>query len=452
MFQYDMLGRSLAMGNGFRWYAPSDLARIAPFLGLDPTTLSLDPRGMLTTFRAPLYPAFLSLIYLVNGVNDGRFFAARLAQAVIGALLPPLTYAASKHILPGNERAARAAAWAIAGYPMLLIFPLALATENLFFPLVLASVLALLKLAALSAAPDLGRPPHQPRLMVLYVLLSGLLLGLTALTRSVVLPFAGLAIVWIWQSLRARRGAIAAALALLMTISPWILRNSLLTGKITGIETSMGYNLYVGYHPESSGTFTFGPSLDLLSILDDTARDEVGTQRALAFIRQDPGRVPYLALRRMGYFFSLELRAFTYFYANDFLGFVPPPWLALVLLILALPFVIVALSAAGGAAMLPWRPQTVLLALLVAGYLPPHVLILSEERFHLALLPFFAICAANYWTGGLKALKARGPWALIISGLIAFLLLTNWGFELGRDWNMILQLLGPTGNHLYLPY
>src|SRR5574340_192758 len=70
MFQYDMLARSLAAGNGFRWYAPADLARIAPYLHLDLAALALDPRGMPTTFRAPLYPAFLSLVYLLNGVRS----------------------------------------------------------------------------------------------------------------------------------------------------------------------------------------------------------------------------------------------------------------------------------------------------------------------------------------------------------------------------------------------
>ena len=54
MFQYDMLARSLASGNGFRWYMLADQASIAPYLHLDIATLNLDPRGMLTTFHAPL--------------------------------------------------------------------------------------------------------------------------------------------------------------------------------------------------------------------------------------------------------------------------------------------------------------------------------------------------------------------------------------------------------------
>jgi hypothetical protein len=325
---------------------------------------------------------------------------------------------------------------------MLLIFPLALATENLFFLLVLASILALLRLVQPATS---GSAIVQP-------VFAGVLLGLAALTRSVILPFAGLAILWIWAILRQRQTAIVALLALVATITPWMVRNSLLAHKPTGIETAMGYNLYVGYHPQSTGSFTFGPSLDLLSILDDQQRDEIGTRKAIEFIRQDPGRFPYLAARRLGYFFNLELRAFTYFYVNNFLGYLPPPLLILTLLLLALPFIVVSLSAAMGWPLLPRRPETLLLLLLFVGYLLPHVLILSEERFHLTLIPFFAILAALFWKCGLPAVRSRGPLILFSSILIAVLLLANWGFELSRDGHTILAMLGPGGNHIYLPY
>lgn len=449
MFQYDMLARSLASGNGFRWYAPEDLARIAPYLHLDMASLNLDPHGMLTTFRAPLYPGFLSLVYLLNGINDGRFFAARLAQTVLGALLAPLTYFASTEIIkkiPGSQQTSRVAAWVVALYPTLVIYPLALATENLFFLLVLASVLALLKLAQARTHGTKSKS------IIFYSLLSGLLLGSAALTRSVILPFAGLAILWIWLTLRLPRKAILAGLALIITITPWIIRNSLIAHKLTGIESSLGYNLYVGYHPQSTGTFIFGPSLDLLSILNDQTRDEIGTQKAIEFIRQDPAQFPYLAVRRLGYFYNLELRAFTYFYVNNYLGLIPDPLVILILLLLGVPFVIISLSAAFGAALLPKGPELILLALLLLGYLLPHVFILSEERFHLTLIPFLAICAANLWVYGFHALKSRGRLVLLIACLVAVLLIVNWGFELSRDGPILVQMLGPNGNQLYLPY
>ena len=321
---------------------------------------------------------------------------------------------------------------------MLVIFPLALATENLFFPLVLASMLLLFK------AAEQAKPSH--------FALAGLLLGLSALTRSVILPFAALAVLWAWLGLRSPRGAALLAAALTLTIAPWVVRNSILYGRLTGIETSLGYNLYVGYHPQSTGSFTFGPSLDLLSILDDRARDEQGTRQAVAFMRSDPPRVAYLALRRLGYFFNLELRAFTYFYGNGYLGFIPPAALAAILAILGVPFAAIAVSAVLGAALLPRAPQSVLLMLLFAGYLLPHVLILSEERFHLVLIPVLAILAVNMWTSGWSALKARGRMVISVSGMAAALLVLNWCLELGRDGPVLLRMLGPLGNQLYLPY
>jgi len=460
MFQYDMLARSLASGNGFRWYATADLAQIAPYLHLDKASLNLDPRGILTTFRAPLYPGFLSLVYFLNGINDGRFFAARLAQTILGALLAPLTYLVSLNLsstdpsgktaevrknIPSNQKASRTAAWVVALYPTLVIYPLALATENLFFLLVLASVLALLKLSHVSRGTK-SKPA------IFYSILSGLLLGLAALTRSVILPFASLCILWIWLTLRLPTKAILTGLALIVIIAPWIIRNSLIAHKLTGIESSMGYNLYVGYHPQSTGTFIFGPSLDLLSILNDQTRDKIGTQKAIEFIRQDPARFPYLAVRRLGYFNNLELRAFTYFYVNNYLGLIPDPLLILILLLLGIPFVIISLSAVFGASLLPTGPELILLALLLFGYLLPHVFILSEERFHLTLIPFLAICAANLWLNGFNALKSQATPVLLIACLVAMLLIVNWGFELSRDGPILAQMLGPNGNQLYLPY
>jgi hypothetical protein len=438
MFQYDMLARSLAAGNGFRWYAPQDLGLIAPFLHLDPGALDLDPRGILTSFRAPLYPAFLAVIYSIVGSGEARFFAARLAQTVLGALLAPLTFAASNYLLPQNERAAKIAAGLVAAYPMLIIFPLALATENLFFVLVLGSMVMLFRAARMPGALNLS--------------LSGFLLGLSALTRSVILPFAALAVVWAWFSLGQRRGALLMAGVLALTIAPWILRNSILYGRPTGIETSLGYNLYVGYHPQGTGSFAFGPSLDLLSILDDRARDEFGTRQAIAFMRQDPSRVPALALRRLGYFFGLEWRAFTYFYVNDFLGLIPAAMLVLILVVLALPFAGITLSATLGSILLPRGPQTALLNLLFVGYLLPHVFILSEERFHLVLVPFFAILAANLWTVRRATFSARGPLALSLAGLAAALLVLNWTLQIRAAAPLLIQMLGPLGNRLYLPY
>jgi 4-amino-4-deoxy-L-arabinose transferase-like glycosyltransferase len=445
MFQYDMLARSLAAGNGFRWYASADLELLKPYVDFNLSSVDYDPvRGVETSFRAPLYPAFLSLIYLLVGSGANRFFATRLAQTLLGAALAPLTYLIAKRLFPEKERTAKISAWVVAAYPILLAYPLGLGTENPFFLLLLSSFLFLLQ--------SVERPS------VFRFLFSGFFLGLTALTRSVILPFAALAILWIWFALKQKRGALLVALALVLTISPWIARNSLLHHKLTGIETSMGYNLYLGYHPQGNGSFIFGPSLDLLSILDDAERDSVGTQKAIQFIRAEPERFIPLAVNRLGFFFGLEKRVLMYFYGNNIVGFIPFPLLLTLFLVMLLPFVIVCFSAALGASLLRWNPPTILLGLLFFAYILPHVFILAEDRFHLALVPFFAILAANFWMGGWKSIAARwnesraGKIVVAFAVITALLLLLNWVLELSRDADRIVQLLGPNGNFSNYPY
>ncbi len=514
MFQYDMLARSLASGDGFRWYAAPDLAMLEPYADFDLSSVDYDPlRGVETSFRAPLYPAFLSFIYILVGSGATRFFAARLAQSLLGAALAPLTYFVALRFPPlpawrapkkrspalapgasvakgpgakadsplpewgeepgvradspppvGEEpgvRAARLAAWIVAAYPILLAYPLGLGTENLFFLLLLASFLFLLKTFEQplpASTPYATRNTHYSSFIFhpSSFIFSGLLLGLTALTRSVILPFAVLAIAYAFYILR--KHALPIALAFALTVSPWIIRNSLLHHKLTGIETSMGYNLYLGYHPQGNGSFVFGPSLNLLSILDDAERDRVGTEEAIGFIRAQPERFLPLALNRLGFFFGLEKRVLMYFYGNNLVGFIPFPLLLTLFLVILLPFVIVGLSAALGASLLRWNPPTILLALLFFAYITPHVFILSEDRFHLALIPFLAILASLFWTGGWNSLAARrrasraGKVAVALALLAALLLLLNWGLELARDADKIIQLLGPDGNHSNYPY
>jgi hypothetical protein len=161
---------------------------------------------------------------------------------------------------------------------------------------------------------------------------------------------------------------------------------------------------------------------------------------------------------RLGFFFGLEKRVLMYFYGNNILGYIPLPLLLTISALLLLPFVFISIAAAFALAYLRRKPEHILLCLLLIGYVLPHVLILSEDRFHLALIPYIAILAAQIWVNGFAPLSVR--WAeswrgkLIVSLAIfaAFLLVTNWGFELIRDADKIVQLLGPTGNQSYFPY
>ncbi len=207
---------------------------------------------------------------------------------------------------------------------MLLVYPLGLGTENPFFVLLLASFFFpspihqktdCLPPSALRSLPRSHRshPLRHPALCDLP-------------------PSASC-----FHSASKTRASYA-ILAFVLVLTPWIIRNSLLHHKLTGIETSMGYNLYLGYHPQGNGSFVFGPSLDLLTILDDAERDRIGTEKAIEFIKAQPERFIPLAINRLGFFFGLEKRVLMYFYSNNILGYIPLPLLLTISAILLVAF------------------------------------------------------------------------------------------------------------------
>lgn len=443
MFQYDMLARSIESGNGYRWYAQNDLYLAQQYIDFYLSSVDYDPRGIQTSFRAPLYPAFLAIVYAIFGVGADRFFIARIIQTLLGAALAPLTYLIAKTIFPHNGKWNRAAAWMISFYPLLVIYPLSLASENLFFFLLTGSTWVLLV--------------AEKKRKWFWFALAGVLLGLTSLTRSVSILVAVMTAGWIFFILKERKFALITILVVGIVTIPWILRNSILNHKLTGIESSLGYNLYLGYHPDSTGTFQYGISLDLIPYLDDGLRDELGQQYALSFIQSNPERVPYLTIRKLGYFWGLERRALTYFYSNNFFGFIPRLHLILISLILLVPFMVISLSASFGFALMKWDRSITLIVLIIIGYLLPHIFIMAEDRFHLALIPLLTIAASNFWGIGWKLIKDRwktknGKIALAASIMVSGLLSSNWFLELFRDRQMLSLLFGLNGNTTYFPY
>ncbi len=303
---------------------------------------------------------------------------------------------------------------------------------------------------SLSKAVETGRDRH--------FLLAALLLGLASLTRSVIVGFPLLVCFWLWWRSQ-RRGALIVFAVLVLVLGPWSVRNSLLHGKPTFVETSLGYNLYLGYHPEGDGSFLFGPSLDLVTILDDVERDAVGRELALSFIRRDPGRVPGLMIRKLGHLWGLEDRAFAFFYSNGLIGRLPTWTVVAAFVVMVLPLVLVLpLSVLGWSSGLfssrtsGWIRTWWLLTLLFLWYIGIHMLVMAEERFHLALVPMLAALLARGltdWASLRKGLLLGRPRAVRLAAIVALLSLlafANWGFELAGNADRLALLFGPQGS------
>lgn len=446
MFQYDMLARSIAAGNGYRWYAPPDFERfvaaVEPWLHLDPADYDVPPEGVLTTFRPPLYPAFLAGVYWITGPeSDNRIALARLVQAFVTATLAPLTALLAIR-LGVSPRGAKRAAIIVAVYPILLLYPVALATENLFFPL---SLLALL--LALRAVQEGGLGKHVQ---------AGTAFGAAMLTRSsfgVALPVIAL---WAWMRGRSMRGAAAMLAGAALTILPWIVRNSLVSGRPTPIETSLGYQLFLGYHPASDGGFTTEVAVIPLWILDDVERNDWSMRQVVEFVRARPTRVLELMPRKFAHFWGLEDRALIYAYTNGLFGYIPQPWLILGYVVVVAPLVLVTTLAAIGLALPPvggLAQRTVVLGV-AAVYTLLHLVVVAEDRYHLVLIPLAAVYVGHMLADApWRAAGARGHWrSIAVAAVVLVALYATWAWQIGSRWELYQALFGPDGWRLGLGY
>lgn len=457
MFQYDMLARSLVAGNGYRWYGRADAARMLPYLnqeyGLALNVQQFPEEGLRTTFRAPGYPFFLAALYALFAPAN-RLAATRLAQAFLGAMLAPATALLTLR-LGHSQRAALAAGLIVALYPILWMYPLGLASENLFLPLVVLSLIWLLNAS------------RSPRLEP--AIAAGLSLGLSTLTRGALGLFLPLAALWLalgstpvpprvnLLSRLLSSKVVALTVAAASLLLPWMVRNSLILGRPAFVETSVGYNLFVGYHPLGDGTFNTRAAVIPLHILDDGLRDRWTTDQAITFIRQDPfGAVLRLA-RRLAAFWGLEDRELTYFYANDYFGPIPQPWLTVCYLVIVSPLVALGLSAPWGMALAPDRRGLGLSLAVVGTAMLAYVPILAEPRFHLPLVPLLAAYAASTWTTPHAArqvrerLRGRDP-AVIAAAVAVSLFIALWACDFALDWERLSAVMAPGGHRLGLAY
>ena len=441
MFQYDMLAESIATGEGYRWYSEDDLNLIKRYVDLDFITDDYDPKGILTSFRPPGYPAFLALIYFIGGLTH-RFFIARMVQVFLVATIAPLTYLIAMRVFPEKKKIAKFAAWVMVFYPMLVVYPLALATENLFIPLVLFGTLLLLKAGESNKLRDF--------------VIAGIVFGLASLTRSVITAIVPFIMFWIWFYLKNKKAALIFPMIIILVTAPWSIRNTLLHEQFYYIESALGYDLHQGYYPGYDGAFTTETSMELMPYLDDAVRDEIGKEMAFEFIRENPENVPYYMLRRTGYFFGFERRALSFFYSSNILGYIQTPYLIALFAIYTLPFAVIAISGAFGLPFIKWKRGSILLLLISLGYIAPHILILAEPRFHLTLVPFMAILASQTW------FNFREQWwdltqkqriiRLLISCLLVGLLIFNFSYEIINDFDKLKLLFGPEGNKTYFGY
>ncbi|HTY57246.1 MAG TPA: glycosyltransferase family 39 protein [Bacteroidota bacterium] len=180
--------------------------------------------------RGPVYPAIVAGIMTIGGTRS--FIPVQVFQCVVHGLTCFLGFLAASRIHARKIALASEALCAV--HPMLLWYTARIWIETVHTFLVTAALLALLLLAA---RPTRGRS-----------FLAGVIMGVTTLTKSVILPFSAVAAVLVLR--RAGKEAVPAAAILLVTcllvVVPWTLRNYVESGYVVPVHTSLGLNRVQG--------------------------------------------------------------------------------------------------------------------------------------------------------------------------------------------------------------
>ncbi len=350
--------------------------------------------------RPPLYLLFLAPWVRYFGLD---LVPIRLAQLVVSLSVPVLTYFLTRAAL--GRRAAIAAGLVTALWLPLAVLPHLVLAENLFLPLLLAATLCLVRFQKEVGEGRDEAAPLLKQASTHWALAGGLLLGLATLTRGMTIGFLPLAALWVlwtgWQKGQARRRFLAAlavaallGLAALLMILPWTGYNYLRYGKFILVDTTGGYNLWLG---TQGGQFQHLREVNeaLLALPDPAARQAYAYQQGLNAIAADPAHYLLNRVTELGQLLRINYGADERLLDGFSQGAISAPYLVAVFLLedtLYMLLVPLALLGVLGRRGEPGRG----LILLWFGYnILAGVVFFAIGRFRLPLLPFLGIYASS---------------------------------------------------------
>jgi 4-amino-4-deoxy-L-arabinose transferase-like glycosyltransferase len=219
----------------------------------------------------PGYPFYLAGIYELFGYGQ---LAGKLGNVLLGTAITLLAYLLARRLI--GQRAALLAALLVAVWPNLLYHTGILSSD------LLATFGFLL---SLWLATRRGWPS---------VLLLGLVLGWTVLTRPVsLILLPGIGAMW-WP----RKHMLAPVVAIvLVLISAWTVRNYVRFGEVIPVATNGGYNFWQVNQPYADGTDTYwafvpmdDPEYQVMRYGDEFTKNREGYRYGLTFLRAHPER------------------------------------------------------------------------------------------------------------------------------------------------------------------
>ncbi len=373
-------------------------------------------------FRGPLYPYFLALLLKITGDS---IFWTRLLQMIFPSVSASLIYLIGRHVL--SKKVGIIAAFGFALYGTMIFYDAMLLIESLFIMLNLGGIYLMLKYRRESSLKIWA--------------LTGLIFGLSAITRPNILLLSPLFLLWIYINFseireRFRRLAIPGVffLAMMIPILGVTLRSYLVAGEAILISSQGGVNFYIGNNRDAEGLTMLMPELELDESLPWTeftattraaAEKEAGrtltageessfwSRKAWQFITENPGKFLGLTLRKLVYLsvgFENSDNQDIYFSRQYSSLYSALLWKKIIYFPYGLLF---PLALAGMFAGWRMRKELSLLYLFIIGYIPTIILFLVTARHRLPLVPFLLIFAAialtelvRLWKNGFRKKSA----------------------------------------------
>jgi 4-amino-4-deoxy-L-arabinose transferase-like glycosyltransferase len=291
-----------------------------------------------------------------------------------------------------SRRASLAAALALALYPSFLIYTTFIATEVVVtVPLVAALIASTYR-------------SHRAAIV------AGLCAALTALVRPAgiaLLPAVFFSFVRTARPNSTRRSPLLgpglAVAAFLLTMTPWWLHNARPYGEFVALDTSGGISLAVGNHELASGTYRWRETRYMMdrylrgAKVDTPAGSSRASAVAARYVREHPWALVRLIPARLGALFSLEGREQGWLYSFDFFGHRTGTTVRLWAAAMIASFPLLLAAALAGWSVRGGISERVLwpTGLYLLSAIAMHAISIGDGRFHLPMVPVFAVLATG---------------------------------------------------------
>lgn len=342
--------------------------------------------GQPTAYRSVGYPFTLSRLFPIFGANPR---AGQIWNVILLAGILVLTYFTARTLM--GEKTARLASLLLTLTPSQYLYAIPLLSD-LQFTLLLLGLLYLM-----------GR-----RSSLAGNLLMGICYGAAVMTRGVILLFPLMMIVywrmkdWSWKPILTNL-AVMGMVAELMFF-PWQIRNYRLFGEPITTNTTSGYQFWMGNNPRATGFYLtsdqFIPPADqtLLKELNEVQADRYCYIQGVQYIFRHPLKTVARWPRKILFLLGRDSKAMPWAFQGVWETLNPASLMAMIIITEAfytVLFIVFLASLVFRIKQEGFSPRLYLLTSPVIYVVVIHTLSVSEGRYHLPLVPVFAILAAS---------------------------------------------------------